>query len=81
MMLSICGLGWCALVALSSRRMSVYVIVHECYHGTNHILQERGVAPSHHNNDEHYAYYISWLFDKVYKIWLNNSKEVKVSDK
>lgn len=43
------------------------VAIHEIYHAVNYMLQRSDIAPADELNDEHYAYYIQWLFTEFLK--------------
>lgn len=42
------------------------IIAHEAFHVVNWLFNERGIEYSN-GNDEHAAYFLSWIVDKVYK--------------
>lgn len=50
---------------ISPSALHISVLAHECYHATNMALQWRGVAPAKDSDDEHYAYYLSYLIEKI----------------
>jgi len=41
------------------------ILIHECFHAMNIVLQYSGVQPCNYENDEHYAYWLAWLVRTV----------------
>ena len=57
-----------------SKKSKIGEIVHECVHATNIALQFNGVKPARDDHDEHYAYYMEWLFNEIFKVWRKANK-------
>lgn len=53
-----------------SEEAEVGTIVHECFHLVHHVANVKGMKLSN-ASEEWYAYYLTWVFDSVYKRWMS----------
>jgi len=58
------------LVYLNSPREAKY-LSHEADHCADHLFETIGEKERSYNHGEPYAYYQSWVFDCLYKVWRN----------